>query len=196
MPNRPLARRIRGGFGGSVPNKPPTILVFWAPGKAILTTPTSQICKKHAPIIRLTMGVRMAYKSQLKSRDFYRKYIAYGPENMAYEHPLLCHMNRFYRGWGWSLIAAFSSFSDTQLRTLKHCAAIVAHAWNADKLVALRLSSVEMLNRLDEGMGSFHSATSLQPGGTQDLDSLHVLTLQPLLFRGGGGRILGGGEGT
>ena len=66
---------------------------------------------KDAPKICQSGSVR--HKSRLKSRDSYRKYgirtpqnMAYGPpKNMAYEPPpLLCHMNRFFWGWGWSLI--------------------------------------------------------------------------------------------
>ena len=44
------------------------------------------------------------HKSRLKSRDFYRKY---GIQTQLLWHtnpPLLCHMHRFYWGWGWSLI--------------------------------------------------------------------------------------------
>ena len=46
------------------------------------------------------------HKSRLKSRDFYRKYWHTTTPNFygIRTPPLLCHMNRFYWGWGWSLI--------------------------------------------------------------------------------------------
>ena len=44
------------------------------------------------------------HKSRLRFRDFYRKSGIRTPKIWHTKPPLLCHMNRFYWGWGWSLI--------------------------------------------------------------------------------------------
>ena len=65
----------------------------------------------HPPYLQKIRSQNMPYngglygiKSRLKSRDFYRN-MAYGPQKYGMRNPpFLCHMNRFYWGWGWSLI--------------------------------------------------------------------------------------------
>ena len=71
----------------------------------ILTTgdPHPPYSQKYAPRICHTMG-SVWHKSQLKSKDFYRKYGIRTPKLWHTNPSLLCHMNRFYSGWGWSLI--------------------------------------------------------------------------------------------
>ena len=71
----------------------------------LTTTPPPIFAKKYDPKICHTMG-SVWHKSRLESRHFYRKHGIRTPLFMAYETPppLLCHMNRFYGGWGWSLI--------------------------------------------------------------------------------------------
>ena len=82
-----------------------------SPLKIILTTPTPPICKKDAPKICHTMGV---YGIKVgKNQGLSTENMAYGPKNMAYDPPpLLCHMNRFYGGCGWSLICGSPRVSD------------------------------------------------------------------------------------
>ena len=38
--------------------------------------------------------------------------MAYGPQKYGIRPPLLCHMNRFYWGWGWSLICWVKIFGN------------------------------------------------------------------------------------
>ena len=66
--------------------------------KAILTIRTPPICKNYA----IPWGSAW-HKSPL-NQGISTENMAYGPKNMAYEHPLLCHMSRYYWGWGWSSV--------------------------------------------------------------------------------------------
>ena len=71
----------------------------------------TNLCKKYDPKICHKMRGHTAYKSLemkgLSQRMWCARTDFYGiraPTFMAYEPPLLRHMNRFYWGWGWSLI--------------------------------------------------------------------------------------------
>ena len=44
-------------------------------------------------------GIKVGYNQGISAEIWHTD-----PKNMAYEPPLLCHMNRFSWGWGWSLI--------------------------------------------------------------------------------------------
>ena len=58
------------------------------------------------------------HKSWLESRDFYRKYGIRTPF-YGIRTPLLCHMNRFYGGWGvvFNLLRLFLTFGATPALT-------------------------------------------------------------------------------
>ena len=70
--------------------------------KESLTTPTPIFAKNMPPKYAIQWG-SVLHKSPSKSRDSTAN-MAYGPKNMATNPPLLCHMNRFYRRWGWPSI--------------------------------------------------------------------------------------------
>ena len=78
--------------------------------KIILTTPTPHISKKYDPKICHKMRGRMAYKSLeikgLSQRMWCTNRLLRHTNSDFYgvRTPLLCHMNRFYWGWAWSLI--------------------------------------------------------------------------------------------
>ena len=74
--------------------------------KKVWPPPPPSICKKNAPKICHTMGVRMAWRS-LKIKGSLQTIWHANPKIWHTNPPLLCHMNRFYWGWGWFSICFY-----------------------------------------------------------------------------------------
>ena len=66
-----------------------------------VSTKARTVSKRASPKKLAKFGARNCTENNsIKQMDLTEN-MAYKPQNRAYEPPLLCHMNRFYWGWGW-----------------------------------------------------------------------------------------------